>query len=184
MVLHEDVAVAELGEAAASGSASAPSPRRPSLGLGTPTPGRGGCPPGRMEGAGRLPPLLLGALSHRLPSQPENTAGQSITVWRLPFPALCLQEEGHLPRHHTQLTRYRKGRCSGPLNNMPPSSHAPEFQPSQLPLQDPTLLPTSLQGSLQPQAPCVFPRLTRAGARGSSRWCRPSRPAAAPAAPP
>lgn len=97
MVLHEDVAVAELSEAAAPGSAGAPSPRRPSLGLGTPAPGRGGCPPGRMEGAGRLPPLLLGALGHRLPSQPEDTAEQSITVWCLLFPALRMRSRGRAP---------------------------------------------------------------------------------------
>lgn len=151
MVLHEDVAVAELGEAAAPGSAGAPSPRCPSLGLGTPAPGRGGCPPGRMEGAGCLPPLLLGALGHRLPSQPEDTAEQSITVWCLLFPALRMRSRGRAPpRLHMQLTRCRKERCSEPMSNTPPSSHAPEFQPSQLPLQDPTLLPASRWGS-----PCV-----------------------------
>lgn len=60
MVLHEDVAVAELGEAAASGSASAPSPRRPSLGLGTPTPGRGGCPLGGWRVLGASHRFFLG----------------------------------------------------------------------------------------------------------------------------
>lgn len=32
-----------------------------------------------MKAARGLPPLLLGALSHRLPSQPEDIAGQGIT---------------------------------------------------------------------------------------------------------
>ena len=95
MVLHEDVAVAELGEAAAPGSAGTSSPRCPSLGLGTPTPGCGGCPPGRMEGAGRLPPLLLWALGHRLPSQPEDTAEQSVTAWHPPAPEM--RSEGEAP---------------------------------------------------------------------------------------
>lgn len=75
MVLHEDIAVAELGEAAAPCSAGSPRPWRPSLGLGTPTPGCSTCPPGGVEAAGGLPPLLLGALRHRLPSQPEDKAG-------------------------------------------------------------------------------------------------------------
>lgn len=166
VVLHEDVAVAELGEAAASGSAGTSSPRRPSLGLGTPTPGRGGCPPGRMEGAGCLPPLLLWALGHRLPSQPEDTAEQSVTAWHPP-PRGRAQEERHLPRHQTRLTRCRKARYSELLNNTSPSSHPQGFWPQPTAPPGPNPPPAHLSAGL-PSAPgpLCLPPLTHPG-RGS-----------------
>lgn len=76
MVLHENIAVTKLGKAAAPRSAGSPSPWCSTLRLGAPAPGRSARCPGRVEAAGGLPPLLLRAISHRVPSQPEDKAGQ------------------------------------------------------------------------------------------------------------
>lgn len=107
VILHEDVAVSEFGEAATPSSASNPSPRCPSLGLGTPAPGHRACPPGRVKAARGLPPLLLGALRHRLPGQPEDIAGQGITKQ----PPTCSSAD---PTPRPRATKPQKGEALTP----------------------------------------------------------------------
>lgn len=161
VVLHEDIAVAKLGEAAAPGSASTPSPRCPSLGLGTPAPCRGACPPRRVKAARGLPPLLLGALSHRLPSQPEDTQGRghqpsALTAHVQPGPgprAASGREGAHLG---AQLLRRRSQRqahgspCLGGARS--PSVHP---TPALLPCQHPAGFPP--QGPLSRSLLCSPP---------------------------
>lgn len=110
MVLHENIAVAKLGKAAAPRSASSPGPWCSTLRLGAPAPGCSAYSPGRVEAAGGLPTLLLRTISHRFPSQPEDKAGQGITNL-CPYSPICPLPQGHAAPGRkafpqaTQLTR-------------------------------------------------------------------------------